>query len=267
MKKRHGVFFGFAVLLIAAIFTSTGCDTSGGDDDTFEFNEEDFIVTDQIISETANEAMINFFAIPDIKPLEENIANAKADGFIYLTNNGLAVIEGSSSKFITGKTNQLTPIEGSLGTGFTFSLNTKALDSDAFRPGMGFGAMGYLTKDNLGQSTYDSFVGELEKLTPREGGWIVPSAAILADLGIGVFTTHSGSPLNITNRISFAFSLAEKNGGKLMIYYGAIMVDRAITNFYDEGVFLNVTDGEEWVWSDGTKDGKITAEWWIAKQP
>ncbi|MDR3116114.1 MAG: hypothetical protein LBU25_11420 [Treponema sp.] len=34
MRKRHGVFFGFAVLMIAAIFTLAGCDTNdGGDDD------------------------------------------------------------------------------------------------------------------------------------------------------------------------------------------------------------------------------------------
>jgi hypothetical protein len=33
MKKRHGVFFGFAVLLITAIFTLTGCDNNGSSDD------------------------------------------------------------------------------------------------------------------------------------------------------------------------------------------------------------------------------------------
>jgi hypothetical protein len=32
MRKRHGVFFGFVVLLITAIFTLAGCDT-GVDDD------------------------------------------------------------------------------------------------------------------------------------------------------------------------------------------------------------------------------------------
>jgi Zn/Cd-binding protein ZinT len=31
MKKRRGVFFGFAVMMIAAIFTSAGCGTDGGD--------------------------------------------------------------------------------------------------------------------------------------------------------------------------------------------------------------------------------------------
>ena len=37
MKKRHGVFFGFAVLLITAIFTLAGCDTStNGKPDIFE---------------------------------------------------------------------------------------------------------------------------------------------------------------------------------------------------------------------------------------
>jgi hypothetical protein len=33
MKKKHGVFFGFAVLMIAAIFTVAGCATNGGDSD------------------------------------------------------------------------------------------------------------------------------------------------------------------------------------------------------------------------------------------
>jgi hypothetical protein len=35
MKKRHGVFFGFAVLLITAIFTFTGCDNNSGGDDVW----------------------------------------------------------------------------------------------------------------------------------------------------------------------------------------------------------------------------------------
>lgn len=33
MIKKHGVFFGFAVLLIAAIFTLTGCDTGNSPED------------------------------------------------------------------------------------------------------------------------------------------------------------------------------------------------------------------------------------------
>jgi hypothetical protein len=32
MKKKHGVFFGFAVVLIAAVFTLAGCDNGGGGD-------------------------------------------------------------------------------------------------------------------------------------------------------------------------------------------------------------------------------------------
>jgi hypothetical protein len=39
MKKKHGVFFGFAVLLVAVIFTLTGCDngttsTTNSEDDS-----------------------------------------------------------------------------------------------------------------------------------------------------------------------------------------------------------------------------------------
>jgi Zn/Cd-binding protein ZinT len=33
MEKKHGVFFGFAVLMIMAIFTFAGCDNSGGGND------------------------------------------------------------------------------------------------------------------------------------------------------------------------------------------------------------------------------------------
>jgi hypothetical protein len=38
MKKRHGVFFGFAVLMITAIFTLAGCEHSPGDDDTIKIS-------------------------------------------------------------------------------------------------------------------------------------------------------------------------------------------------------------------------------------
>jgi hypothetical protein len=42
-------------------------------------------------------------------------------------------------------------------------------------------------------------------------------------------------------------------------------VDRAITDCDEEGQPLFVSDDEELIWSDGTADGLITAEWWIGK--
>jgi hypothetical protein len=30
MKTKHGIFFGFAVMLAAAIFTFAGCENDGG---------------------------------------------------------------------------------------------------------------------------------------------------------------------------------------------------------------------------------------------
>lgn len=44
------------------------------------------------------------------------------------------------------------------------------------------------------------------------------------------------------------------------------MVDRAITNFENEGYPLLVSDEEELIWSDGTPDNIITAQWWIGKK-
>jgi hypothetical protein len=272
MKKRHGVFFGFAVLLITAIFTLAGCDNGNSGTTEEEFNAEDLAVNAKVISESANGAMLSFMATPDIKLFEEQIATAKANGFIWLTNiSGLPIIEGSTSQFITGKANQLTTTGSPLGSGFTFNLETNANTTDTLRPGIGFGAMCYFTKDNLGETTYNALVGKLENLVIFEGDvhkgeWVTPPATALTDLGISVFTTYSGSPKDITSRISFGLNLAEETDGKIMFYYGAVMVDKAISDFSMEGISIMASDEPQPIWNDGTLDGKITAEWWIVKQ-
>jgi hypothetical protein len=50
MKKKHGVFFGFAVLLIAAIFTLTGCGDSGTGDPTTPPGGGDPVFTFPVVS-------------------------------------------------------------------------------------------------------------------------------------------------------------------------------------------------------------------------
>jgi hypothetical protein len=51
----------------------------------------------------------------------------------------------------------------------------------------------------------------------------------------------------------------------IMISYGAVMVDRAISDFSQEGQLLPVSEAEERIWGDGILDGKITGMWWIGK--
>jgi hypothetical protein len=60
MKKRHGVFFGFAVLLITAIFTLAGCDTSGGDDGNDPSLGETFTLNGKL-SKVTMETFMNYF--------------------------------------------------------------------------------------------------------------------------------------------------------------------------------------------------------------
>ena len=261
MKKRHGVFFGFAVLLITAIFTLAGCDNgSGGGTTEEEFKEEDAIVNDRVIASSENKAGLNFFVLPDIELFKDEIATAKANGFVYITNTtGWPKTAGSSSAFVTGKQNQLS----AQGSGFTFTLETNVGTTVEFRPGIGFGSMFTFTSINL--TNYTALRTLVRGLTPVEDNWVMPTSEALADLGIGVFTMYNDQPQNITNRIDYSLMDLGENTG-VMIYYGGVMVDRTITDFNNEGVFLPVSDGKVHVWSDGTLDGKIIVEWWIAKQ-
>jgi hypothetical protein len=174
----------------------------------------------------------------------------------------LAIKEGSASNFVSGKTSQLA----ASGSGFAFSLKTN--DPPAgLRAGIGFNSMFYFTAtdNNLGSTTYDALYNAIKDL-PQYQGWVMPESAVLTNQGIGVYTTYLGQAQDITDRISFGINMAEKDAGKLLFSYGAVMVDRAITDFATEGTPLLVSDEEELIWNDGTADNNITAEWWIGKQ-
>jgi hypothetical protein len=258
--KRTG-FLGVSVKalvagLFAVVLLAAGCEHGPGSSGD-EFNEEDFNVTDSVLDSQANQAMMNFLATPDIPMFAEQIKNARDNGFTWSGN--LAQIEGSYTGFITGKTGQL----GADGSGFEFSLNTKAGNEDALRPAIGFNAVFYFTADdgNLGSSTYNALSGALEGL-PSYQGWVLPESSVLTDLGIKVFTMYGAAAKDITDRVSFGLMPDED---KIMFSYGAVMVDRAISNFGQEGQPLLVSAEEELVWSDGTLDGKITGAWWIGK--
>jgi hypothetical protein len=201
--------------------------------------------------------MLNFLATPDIPMFAEQIKNARNNGFTWSGN--LARIEGSYTGFITGKPNQLA----AAGSGFEFSLNTKAGNGDALRPAIGFNAVFNFTADdgNLGSTGYSALREALEGL-PDYQGWALPESSVLTDLGIRVFTMYGNTAKDITDRVSFGLMPAD---GMILFSYGAVMVDRAISNFRQEGQPLFVSTEEELVWSDGTLDGKITGAWWIGK--
>jgi hypothetical protein len=62
--------------------------------------------------------------------------------------------------------------------------------------------------------------------------------------------------------MSFGINIGEKDSGKLLFSYGAVIVDRAVTD--NEGQELYLSDENEVLVSDGQQDGAITGTWWIA---
>lgn len=257
--KRTGfsIYKTLAFIALVLVLFVPACAHRGGGGKQEDSNPD---VTSKVISPEANKAGLYFLATPDTAAYAEATQNAKNAGFIWPVD--LAIIEGSSSNFVSGRTNQLA----APGSGFQFSLKTKNPPS-GLRAAIGFNAMFNFTADadNLGTAAYDALLALLENLEQLEGGWVVPEPAALRGLGIGVYTKYFGQDKDITDRVSFAINMAQKDQGILLFSYGAIMVDRAIVNFENEGYPLLVSDEEELIWSDGTPDTIISAEWWIGK--
>ncbi|MDR1263662.1 MAG: hypothetical protein LBK46_09280, partial [Oscillospiraceae bacterium] len=131
---------------------------------------------------------------------------------------------------------------------------------------IGFNSVFYLTPedDNLGEDTFGKLLESLEAL-PDYQGWTLPEPGLLTSLGIGVYTEYQGEAIDITDRASYGINLAEKDAGKLLFSYGAVMVDREIADISTEGYPLLVSDEEELIWNDGAADDVIIAQWWIGK--
>jgi hypothetical protein len=94
MKKRHGVFFGFAVLLITAIFTLAGCDNDGGSSKNTE--PKSIKITGMGTAGTSGFIVGLFSTIPTEGEPETEIA-----GF-GISSNGVATIELKAGNPYTG---------------------------------------------------------------------------------------------------------------------------------------------------------------------
>ncbi|MDR1147101.1 MAG: hypothetical protein LBK66_00560 [Spirochaetaceae bacterium] len=253
MRKIH--FIGLPAMMLVLGLTLSVCDHNPRNDGG---GDEDPNVTDKVVDASKNEANLMFLATPDTPEFAEQIKTAHDNGFTWSMD--LVQKDGTYTKTITSQTNQLS----AAGSGFEFSLNTSAADKDKLRPAIGFGSMFYFTADdgNLGSDAYNSLKTELDKL-PNYEGWVFPDATVLTNLGIRVYTMYESVAQDITNRVSFGMMVGDSN---ILIYYGAVMVDREyISGFSNEGKPLLVSDEEELIWSDGTLDGKITCAWWIGK--
>jgi hypothetical protein len=99
MKKRHGVFFGFAVLLITAIFTLAGCDTDGSSDDELIPSPgnitPDGKVTNAAVSGVGNDYTANFPHFYDDLYNKIQLSDVMPNSSIVVTNGKLTVKLGT----------------------------------------------------------------------------------------------------------------------------------------------------------------------------
>jgi len=219
-------------------------------------------VNPKVIDPANNNANLLFMSIPDTEDLAD--ANGVAADNNLMWTHEFADADTSFSDFSTGNPYQITGPD----SGFEFSISTTVDDSEPIRPAIGFKNGFVFTPANLGSDRYDALV-EIAKREPAhrmEGTWFGPEPYMLTDLGIHFFSENlsGGSPIDITDKISYGIDTGTIDDGYLYILYGVVMVD---SDELMEGVMLDISYEKECVWSDGVLDGEITGKWWIGLSP
>jgi hypothetical protein len=228
-----------------------------------EFSEDDVYFEDAVINESANEADMFLLSWPEAEEYTPGsnayylvagvLKNIKDNGFVLadrFSDKG-----NSWTKVFSGGTNQIPG-----DSGFTLSISTKGNDT-GLTPTLGIGRYFYLTKENLGDRTFSEMLNLVESMEPNEENRVIPDPSQLSSIGFGIRCRYpDGTERDITDLITIAIELNEKDAGKLKLVYGCMLVDRKITN-EQEGKPLDGT-GNTYL-SDGKADSKIEATWWI----
>jgi hypothetical protein len=237
------------IFLLVFVFSFTVCVSAAFSGDA---NPAD--VTSTMIDPAQNAAGLMFLATPDTDDYSEQQGIAANNGLMWA--NTIPKTEGSKSALFSEGSNQL-----SRDSGFTFKILTTG-QTDGKAAILGINAFFYFTPKNLGQWRYELLRSKLEAEESYDG-WVFPSASSLADVGLSVHIRYpDGDERDITSLISFGISIEEIDSDKLLFSYGAVIVDRAVTD--NEGQTLFLSDENEVLLSDGKQDGTLTGTWWIA---
>ena len=232
----------------------------GASDDALDFtfwlarDEDSPLVTWKTIFSSKNAAGLIFLATQDTPAYTEQLKVAADNGLVWADNYVLK--DGSVSSVFSGGAKQLDS-----ASGFSFSVPTAGIPAGR-NAALGLNAVYYFTPENLGQGKFDRLSEALGALETVGGGWAMPDYSVLANLGLAVRARYpDGSERDITPLISFGMN-AEMIPGTIMFSYGAVIVDREVTD--EEGKELYLSDENEVLLSDGREDGIVTGTWWIA---
>jgi Zn/Cd-binding protein ZinT len=129
MKKKHGLFFGFAVLLITAILTLAGCDHGGGGGDDPELAK--WAGTWNSFANYVNEPWLNNFFTQGATAISQSTqTTVTADQLKGIASSVFAtpfksfVIQGDTITFYSD------PNAGGTGTAITYTYRQKDYDEE-----------------------------------------------------------------------------------------------------------------------------------------
>ncbi|MBQ3345909.1 MAG: hypothetical protein IJG39_02330, partial [Synergistaceae bacterium] len=209
----------------------------------------------ELLDDASNPAGIQFDTLP-AGFIEQADRNAEAKGITWVDERN--VISGGSSAFVTGKANQ---VPGNSGYTFTIPYDRNSIPS-GHTAALGFERSFFFTRSNLGESGYNSLVSAMSSMTKIPGyDWVIPKASELHALGLAVVAEYpDGTSRDVTGESSIGLLAS---GESVMMQYGAIALDRAITA--NEGELLDMVMESTPMVSDGLADGKITVTWYITR--
>ena len=209
----------------------------------------------ELLDEASNPAGIQFDTLP-AGFIEQADRNAEAKGITWVDERN--VVSGASSAFVTGKANQ---VPGNSGYTFTIPYDRSSIPS-GHTAALGFERSFFFTRSNLGESGYNSLVSAMSSMTKIPGyDWVMPTASELHALGLAVVAEYpDGTSRDVTGESSIGLLAS---GESVMMQYGAIALDRALTS--NEGELLDMVMESTPLISDGLADGKITVTWYITR--
>lgn len=211
------------------------------------------------VEDENNEAGIGFSYMSEgyFDVADEAAEEAKVKWLSKAYNNYLS---GGYSEFVTGYANQIAG-----NSGFTFSIPVDASKiPSGYSAISGFERPFSFTASNIGTDDYATLQARIAALPASEGSeWKSPGdngGAILRAANIHVIAIYpDNTSRDVTNEIQYG--IMESNNS-IIINYGAIAVDRALTS--NEGEKLNLAFEESPLMSDGLADGYVTATWYFA---
>ena len=209
----------------------------------------------ELLDEASNPAGIQFDTLPAgfIEQADKNVA---AKGITWVDERNM--ISGGSSALVTGKANQ---VSGNSGYVFTIPYDRSSIPS-GHTAALGFERSFFFTRSNLGDDGYNSLVSAMSSMTNIPGyEWRMPTAEELHALGLAVVSEYpDGTSRDVTGEASIGLLAS---GDSVLMQYGAIALDRAITA--NEGELLDMVMEKTPLVSDGLADGKITVTWYITR--